>query len=607
MNLFASKNEPLANGSQRSDHVLRKGKHHRPALASVLAACVAAMLSAQLEAQETGHTYYVATHGNDKAAGTITAPWLTIGKAAKTVAAGDTVYVRGGTYCEFVRFSAGGTANQPIKISAYSNEVPIIDGTRLGGYLGLGTNKTTGFKPFLEIAPSAHHVTLSGFTLRNGSVGVSSYASNVVIREMTISNFWQHGILAGGDHSLIENNTVAWADLAHMLAVGIDALNQNYAPEHPLARHIVIRGNTVSYIGKGEGILTWMTDGTLIESNVVYDCGAENIYISDARNTICRNNLSYRTTNDIARKDFHRQMLRLSDEEVTWPRSSGNIVINNMFLNSSTNNAFLDAFAWTRNGTEGTAMFGDLIANNTFVNVELDTGPWRNKGQHVASVIQNNIFHRTDGRPLAKIPNKAGLTFRHNLWSSTPPENASGIGDIVGNPKLAGTGQTGPGQLTRDYFALRPDSPAIGKGAALYGVTAHYRVTNQLAALNVGACLSGNPFRYSTNAVTYPLTILSNPDDASIGTGGGNYVAGETVAIGAVPYPTNIAFSRAARNAIYYDLNPVTHPRLPTNDLVFQSWVINSGAPIIASTNSAITALTMPAGPVSITAKFIHK
>ena len=56
MNLFASKNEPLANGSQRSDHVLRKGKHHRPALASVLAACVAAMLSAQLEAQEAGHT-----------------------------------------------------------------------------------------------------------------------------------------------------------------------------------------------------------------------------------------------------------------------------------------------------------------------------------------------------------------------------------------------------------------------------------------------------------------------------------------------------------------------------------------------------------------------
>ena len=580
---------------------MRKDKQHRLALAAVLVVGVTAMLGVLAAAHDAGHSYYVATNGSDKAPGTIGAPWLTIGKAAKTVTVGDTVYVRGGTYCEFVRFSAGGTSNQPIQISAYATETPIIDGTSLGGSVGLGTNKTTGYKPFLEIGPSAHHVTLSGLTLRNGSVGIVSYGAHVVIRNMTISNMWQHGISAGGDNSLVENNTVTWASLANDLAVGIVAANLQFVPEHPLARQIIIRGNTVSYIGKGEGILTWMTDGTLIESNVAYDCGAENIYISDARNTLCRNNLSYRTTNDIARLDFHRQMLRLSDEEVTWPRSSGNLVINNMFLNSSTNNAFLDAFAWTRDGTEGTAMFGDLIANNTFVNVELDTGPWRKKGQHVASVIQNNIFYRNDGGPLAKIPNKTGLTFSHNLWSGIPPENASGTGDMVGDPKLACTGNTGPGQLTRDYFALRPDSPAIGKGAALYGVTAYYRVTNQNVALNVGASLSGDPFLYTTHAITYPLTILSNPDQASIGTGGGHYVAGETVAISAVPYPTNIAFSKAARNAIYHG------PKLPANDLVFQSWMIHSGAPIIANTNAAITALTMPAGPVSITADFIRK
>ncbi len=578
---------------------MRKGKTCCPALTAILAVGVAALGATPAAVQAA--TYYVATNGHDKAAETLDAPWLTLGKAAKTVTAGDTVYVRGGTYCEFVRFSAGGTTNQPIQFAAYAKETPIIDGASLGGYAGLGTNKATGYKPFLEIAPSARHVTLSGFTLRNGSVGVVDYAPHVAIRQMTISNMWQHGISVGGDHCLVENNTVAWASLANDLAVGIVAANLTFVPEHPLARQIVIRGNTVSYIGKGEGILTWMTDGTLIESNVVYDCGAENIYISDARNTICRNNLSYRTANDIARKDFHRQMLRLSDEEVTWPRSSGNLVLNNLFLNNSTNNAFFDAFAWTRDGTEGTAMFGDLIANNTFVNVELDTGPWRNMGQHVASLIQNNIFYRNDGKPLAKIPNKAGLTFSHNLWSSAPPENASGTGDVVGDPKLACTGPTGPGQLTRDYFALQPDSPAIGQGAALYGVTAYCWVTNQHAALNLGACLAGDPFRYTTNAVTYPLTILGKPDDASMGAGGGQYVAGETVAISAVPYPVKIAFSRAARNAIYHA------PKLPASDLVFQSWVINSGAPIIANTNAAITALTMPAGPVSITAIFKHR
>jgi len=579
-------------------------KKHRRALTSVLEIVIAVLLGASTAIQAESRTYYVATNGNDNAMGRIDSPWLTLRKAAKTMTAGDTTYVRGGTYCEFVRFSASGTANQPIQMLAYPNEVPIIDGARLGGCLNLATNKSPKFQAFMMIAPSAHYITLSGFTLCNGLQGIASHGSNVVIRNMTISNIWQHGILVGGDNSLVENNFVTKASLANNLAVGIVAANLNFDPEHPLARHIIIRGNTASYIGFGEGILTWMTDGTLIESNVVYDCGAENIYISDARNTLCQYNLSYFTPKTISKNNFERQVLRLSDEEVTWPRSSGNLVINNLFFNGTHTNAFLDAFNWTRKGTEGTALFGDVIANNTFVNVELDTGPRLNRGQNVGSLIQNNIFYRNDGRPLAKIPNKAGLTFSHNLWSGPPPENAGGTGDIIGNPQLACRDSTAPGQLTRDYFTLLPDSPAIGKGAALDGVNAEYRVTSEMTPLNIGAYPAGNPFRHAANAVTYPLTILSHPGDATTGAGGGNYVAGETVAINAVPYPVNVAFSQAARSAIYYDLNPATHPQLPTNDLVFQYWVINSGKPMIADTNAAITALTMPAGPVSLTATF---
>ena len=528
---------------------MNKTKHHRLALVCVLGSVVAALLGAPAAIQAEGHTYYVATNGNDNFTGTIDSPWLTLRRAAKTMTAGDTTYVRGGTYCEFVRFSASGTSNQPIQMLAYPNEVPIIDGARLGGCMNLATNNSPKFQAFMMIAPTAHYITLSGFTLCNGLQGIASHGSNAVIRNMTISNIWQHGILVGGDNSLVENNFVTKASLANNLAVGIVAANLNFDPEHPLARHIIIRGNTASYIGFGEGILTWMTDGTLIESNVVYDCGAENIYISDARNTLCKYNLSYFTPKTISKNDFERQVLRLSDEEVTWPRSSGNLVINNLFLNGNHTNAFLDAFNWTRKGTEGTALFGDVIANNTFVNVELDTGPRLNRGQNVGSLIQNNIFYRNDGRPLAKIPSKTGLTFSNNLWSSPPPENAGSTGDIIGDPKLACRGNTAPGELTRDYFALLPDSPAIGKGAALDSVNAEYRVTSEMTPLNIGAYPAGNPFRYTTNAVMYPLTILSYPGVATTGAGGGNYVAGETVAINAVPYPVNVAFSKAARTA----------------------------------------------------------
>lgn len=74
-------------------------------------------------------TYYVATTGNDGAAGTIGAPWLTIQKAANTVVAGDTVNIRGGVYSGYWSSSANGTAANRIAFQSYPGETAIIDGS----------------------------------------------------------------------------------------------------------------------------------------------------------------------------------------------------------------------------------------------------------------------------------------------------------------------------------------------------------------------------------------------------------------------------------------------------------------------------------------------
>src|SRR6266487_1507660 len=65
-------------------------------------------------------SYYVSPSGNDSNPGTINAPWKTLTYAGGQLAAGDTLYVRGGTYNEKVNFRHSGTASQPIKILAYS-------------------------------------------------------------------------------------------------------------------------------------------------------------------------------------------------------------------------------------------------------------------------------------------------------------------------------------------------------------------------------------------------------------------------------------------------------------------------------------------------------
>jgi hypothetical protein len=89
----------------------------------------------------TGHTYFVATNGNDNAAGTFAAPWRTWDKAFHTALAGDIVYFRGGVYYQVdtsgggivvdPRYPAsnghGGTVSNPIRYFNYPGEKPILD------------------------------------------------------------------------------------------------------------------------------------------------------------------------------------------------------------------------------------------------------------------------------------------------------------------------------------------------------------------------------------------------------------------------------------------------------------------------------------------------
>ncbi|HWE03253.1 MAG TPA: right-handed parallel beta-helix repeat-containing protein [Tepidisphaeraceae bacterium] len=88
-----------------------------------------------LEALESrvmlSRTWFVAPNGNDKNAGTISQPFLTIQHAAGLAEPGDTVYLRAGTYRETVTPAHSGTASAPITYSAYDNEVVTIDGADL--------------------------------------------------------------------------------------------------------------------------------------------------------------------------------------------------------------------------------------------------------------------------------------------------------------------------------------------------------------------------------------------------------------------------------------------------------------------------------------------
>src|SRR3569833_2806692 len=80
----------------------------------------------------TGQSYYVATTGSDTNAGTLASPWRTVGHAASTAVAGNTVYIRAGVYNEQVKIRKPGSASGGyVTFRNYPGETATIDGTGL--------------------------------------------------------------------------------------------------------------------------------------------------------------------------------------------------------------------------------------------------------------------------------------------------------------------------------------------------------------------------------------------------------------------------------------------------------------------------------------------
>src|SRR6478609_8437539 len=85
--------------------------------------------------------FFVAPNGNDGNPGTLANPFASIQRAQQAVAAGDTVYVRGGTYvmrddqiakkeriwAYVILLDKSGTPDKRINYVAYQSERPVFD------------------------------------------------------------------------------------------------------------------------------------------------------------------------------------------------------------------------------------------------------------------------------------------------------------------------------------------------------------------------------------------------------------------------------------------------------------------------------------------------
>jgi parallel beta-helix repeat protein len=216
---------------------------------------------------------HVASTGDDTSGdGSLSSPFLTIGKALTEAAGGDSIYVAEGTYNEDIILTSN------VKIIGSGAETTTI--------MGLGNNHVV---EGIAIAD----VTISGFTITGSGDSASGVyleeclnvvLKNNIIRDNGTSTTSNGILLQGASEALIEKNIITGN--AHS---GISISGQGAA----IVRNNIIAGNGDSGIGRGGGSRVSYIINNVIDRNGNDDWGRSGIMMGSSdiiSNNIVSNN-----------------------------------------------------------------------------------------------------------------------------------------------------------------------------------------------------------------------------------------------------------------------------------------------------------------------------
>ena len=437
----------------------------------------------------TSNTYYVAKTGSDSNAGTEAAPWLTIQKAANTAVAGDTIFVRAGSYNERPQINRIGTAGSLITFKPYPGEtVVVMEGFQVNG----DYNVIHGFEITpVSVNPNAGESVLGAIALRAGATYnqiLDNYVHDTKNETTVPTTKKTVGIyaFAGADNNLIQNNNVV--ETGHN---GIYIASANNTIKDNMLDHNGYDYNAISFAdsyGDGITISGPSATGNLIENNNVQYPWSLGIRIDGTDNTVRGNTLE-----NIIRTTVNGNPELMSTHKVAIyigiTRYSGNIFENNFIGNAPSgielihdsvagnpanpaeniiirNNIFtrptVPRYAGVINlrSNNATASKSVFIYNNVFNTQGIAPsalgGNWANGTIHVF----NNIF--TDGSAMTLAGGTGTMDiFDHdyNLFLSSANYPDGGMNESHGktaDPKFVDAGA--------NNYRLQPNSPAIDAG-----------------------------------------------------------------------------------------------------------------------------------------------
>ena len=428
------------------------------------------LLAAPATEAATVRTFYVATTGNDAAAGTSALPWRTLQRAADTARAGDLIVVRPGRYAGF-NLTTSGTAADPIVFSAQPgvivdtpSSVRPQDGINLEGASWVvieGFTVTgmprTGIRSVLN-----HHVTIRrNVGDANGRWGIlTGFSHDLLIEDNVMSrSVAEHGIYVSnsGDRPVIRRNHV-WGNFANGIHMNGD-LSQG---GDGVISGAVVEGNVIHGNGRGggSGINGDGVQTSRIVNNILYDNHASGIslYRIDGGQP-ARNNLVAHNT--IVQAADARWAVNIQNA------STGNRVVNNILLTAHT---FRGAISISADSLSGFVSDSNAVTPR----FTLDGG---------SSVLDLDDWQRTTGRDVHSFAATPAALFldaaagNYNLRADSPArDTAVATTDVTtdydGRPRpigpLSDIGADEFGDLatTSDLFVSALSSPpaAVRRG-----------------------------------------------------------------------------------------------------------------------------------------------
>lgn len=400
--------------------------------------------------------YYVDRNhasSNDANPGTADRPWKTIAKANQTVVAGDTVYIKAGTYSSYIAPGNSGAAQKPIVYTRFGDDVVTVSNAAYGIYLNA--------KSYI-VVEGINFYNLNQFLwLQNGS------------NRNTIAycNFDKARTVGWSGSKIYRNSKYNWVhhcrfskyglytsnDIGTLLDIGNENVSNDYTGYNLLENNTFYHGghHTLGLYG----MYNVLRNNYFHNENWLSGYGNRVVYLNgyaatSGRNLIQGNRIAY---SGIPPDNYGGAGMSMA--------TSHNIVRKNLFYHNN-----LAGISMSTTSNYPSAPTNNKIYNNTFLNNGFNSS---NRGNELKAAIG---FARYSGSSILR------NVIKNNLFRSHPKTYGSynvsladqifaGNWEDAGDPLFVNAAMGDPMNAQLPDLQLQPGSPCIDSGTYLTRIT----------------------------------------------------------------------------------------------------------------------------------------